>query len=191
MDPDPLRQFDLWFGEALALSLPQPNQMALATATPDGDPSVRMVLLKGFDASGFVFFTNYESRKGRELAANPRAALCFYWYELHRQVRISGTVSRVGSEESAAYFATRPLMAKAGAVASRQSQVLEDRSLLDRQVEELESRHNGEIPLPPHWGGYRLSATAYEFWQGRENRLHDRLLYEPAGEGWRIVRLYP
>ncbi len=188
-DPDPIRQFSSWYAAVISLGVPQPNQMALATATPAGEPSVRMVLLKSFDDAGFVFYTNYESRKGRELDANPRAALLFYWFDLHRQVRVAGTVSKVGREESAAYFATRPLQARAGAFVSRQSAILEDRAVLDREVANLAA--SGGVPLPDHWGGYRLQPSEIEFWQGRESRLHDRLLYTRTGSAWGMARLYP
>lgn len=192
LDRDPIRQFGLWFQDAVSAGLPQPNQMALATATPDGMPSARMVLLKGFDESGFVFYTNYESRKGRELEVNPRACLVFYWYELNRQVRISGTVTRTSPQESRAYFETRPLDARAGAVASRQSSVLADRRLLEEAVEEVKSRNsNAGIALPDHWGGFRLSPQEMEFWQGRANRLHDRLSYIRQNTDWQIQRLFP
>lgn len=192
VDPDPLAQFGRWFEEAVTGGVPQPNAMTLATATPDGSPSARMVLLKDFDARGFVFFTNYESRKAGEMAVNPRAALVFYWYELHRQVRITGRVEKVTAQESDAYFRTRPPMARIGAVASRQSSQLPDRRILDEQVARLNAEFpDGEVPLPDHWGGYRLVPDQIEFWQGRENRLHDRLQYSRAAGDWALVRLYP
>lgn len=193
MDADPLRQFEKWFQQALAANLPEPNAMTLATATPDGRPSARVVLLKGCDASGFTFFTNYDSRKGRELTANPRAALLFFWSELQRQVRIEGTVERVTEAESDAYFRSRPLGSRLGAWASRQSEVIASRNVLEDRVRELAQRFpDGEVPRPPHWGGFRVRPLTIEFWQGRPDRLHDRLRYQRVQPGgWRIVRLSP
>jgi pyridoxamine 5'-phosphate oxidase len=187
LDPDPLRQFESWFAAAGEAGLRAPEAMALATATQDGAPSARMVLLKGVDERGFVFFTSYESRKGDELEANPRAALLFYWEPLGRQVRVEGTVERISAEESDAYFASRPLGSRAGAAASRQSRPLADRAELERAVATL----GDEIARPEWWGGYRVQPERYEFWQHRENRLHDRFLYERDGEAWSIQRLYP
>jgi pyridoxamine 5'-phosphate oxidase len=184
---DPLEQFRHWFAEA-----DEANAMALATAAADGSPSVRMVLLKGADENGFVFFTGYESRKGGELEANPRAALLFHWAALGRQVRIEGTVERVGAEDSDAYFATRPRGAQLAAAASRQGRVLANRAQLDEAVSGLEREYAGrEVPRPEHWGGYRLRPHTYEFWQHRDDRLHDRLRYTQDGESWRLDRLSP
>jgi pyridoxamine 5'-phosphate oxidase len=189
---DPLAQFERWFGEALAAGLPEPNAMTLATATPDGRPSARVVLLKGFDARGFVFFTNRHSRKGRELAANPHAALAFFWPELERQVRVEGVVTPTGDAESDAYFASRPLASRLGAWASPQSEVIAGRDVLDRNLAELAGRLGGDVPRPPHWGGYRVRPDAVEFWQGRPSRLHDRLRYARRPEGgWLRERLAP
>ncbi|MDX6483422.1 MAG: pyridoxamine 5-phosphate oxidase [Gaiellaceae bacterium] len=187
LDPDPLRQFETWFDAARVAGVRAPEAMALATATPDGTPSVRMVLLKGADERGYVFFTSYESRKGRELEANPQAALLFHWEALGRQVRIEGMVERASPEESDTYFASRPPGSRAGAAASRQSRALADRAELDRAVAAL----GDDVSRPDWWGGYRVRPERYEFWQHRENRLHDRFLYERDGSGWRIQRLYP
>jgi pyridoxamine 5'-phosphate oxidase len=191
-DADPIELFRAWFEAAREAGLLLPEAVALATASADGEPSVRMVLLKGVDERGFVFFTNYESRKARELEENPRAALCFYWAVLQRQVRVSGEVSRVSTEESATYFATRARGSQIGAWASRQSARLQSREELDRRVREAERRFaGGEVPLPPFWGGYRLAPTSIEFWQGRVDRLHDRLLFTRTGDQWDAARLFP
>jgi pyridoxamine 5'-phosphate oxidase len=192
VDPDPLTQFRRWYEDAEAAGVRAPEAMALATATSAGTPSVRMVLLKGADEDGFSFYTGYVSRKAAELESNPRAALLFYWDPLGRQVRIEGTVERVSAEESDAYFATRPRGAQLAASASRQSSVLPDREKLDRRVAELDYEHAArEVRRPEHWGGYRLMPDAYEFWQHREDRLHDRLRYRREGGGWTIDRLSP
>jgi pyridoxamine 5'-phosphate oxidase len=186
-------QFDLWWRHALEAEPVRPDAMALATVDRDGRPSVRMVLLKGFDARGFVFFTNYESRKGRELAATLRGAIALYWPTLHRQVRATGLATRVAQEESARYFATRPREARLAAWASRQSEVIASRDELERRYDELQSKFTGQdVALPPFWGGMRLEPEEFEFWQGRENRLHDRFRYQPDEDGgWRIDRLAP
>ena len=185
--PDPLEQFRRWFADAS-----EDDRMALATAAADGAPSVRMVLLKAANDDGFLFFTGYESRKGGELEANPRAALLFHWAPLGRQVRVEGSVERVSAPESDAYFATRPRGSQLAAAASRQGRVLADRAQLDEAVAGLEREYAGrDIPRPEHWGGYRLRPHTYEFWQHRRDRLHDRLRYARDGDGWRLERLSP
>jgi pyridoxamine 5'-phosphate oxidase len=189
--PDWVGQFDRWFAEAVAAGLPEPNAMVLATAGADARPSARTVLLKGYDRRGLVFFTNYESRKGTELAANPYASVVFPWFPLHRQVIASGPVTRVGKTETEAYFATRPRGAQLGAWASPQSTVIADRGVLDARLDEIAERYPDAVPVPPHWGGFRLAPEAVEYWQGRGDRLHDRLRYRRTGDGWVVERLAP
>jgi pyridoxamine 5'-phosphate oxidase len=190
-DPDPLRQFSAWFAEAGRAGVQVPEAAAIATASPGGAPSARMVLVKDFGERGFVFYSNYESRKGRELDANPRAALLFYWDPLRRQVRIEGEVERLSAAESDAYFQTRPLGARLSASVSPQSEVVESRDSLERAVEELRARAGDEFPTPEHWGGYRLLPSVFEFWQHRDDRLHDRLRYRRDGDAWIRERLAP
>ena len=192
-DPNPIEQFRRWFDEALAASLHEPTAMTLATATPDGRPSARVVLLKGFDERGFVFYTNYEGRKSKELEANPCCALVFYWGELERQVRVEGRAGSIPDGQSDAYFAVRPRGSQLGAWASEQSRPVRDRGALEQSMRELEVEYEGrEVPRPPFWGGYRVEPETIEFWQGRENRLHDRLRYRRLRDGgWRRERLQP
>lgn len=191
-DADPIDLFRAWFSAAEESGLLLPESTALATATPDGVPSVRMVLLKEVDERGFVFFTNYESRKADELEANPHAALCFHWAVLQRQVRVNGQVERVSAEESYAYFASRGKGSRIGAWASKQSRPLPEREKLEQRVAEYGSTFKGDdVPLPPHWGGYLIRPSQIEFWQGRADRLHDRLVFTRSGTGWTTKHLYP
>lgn len=189
---DPFTQFGLWLEQAIAADPQDPTAMTLATADRQGRPSARVVLLKGFDERGFVFYTNYDSRKGRELAANPWAALSFFWAPLHRQVRIEGTVEKIAAAESDVYYASRPLGSRLGAWASPQSRPIADRAELERALAEVAARHEqGELPRPEFWGGYRLRPETIEFWQGRPSRLHDRILFQRGPGGWQRQRLAP
>lgn len=189
---NPFMQFSLWFNEALELGLLDANAMALATATKEGKPSNRIVLLKSFDEKGFIFYTNYKSKKGRELLQNPYAALLFYWEEISRQVRVEGTVEKISAEESALYFQSRPVESRLGAWASEQSSIIESREELEKKYNELEKYYAEQvIPLPGFWGGFRVIPETIEFWQGRPGRLHDRLLYIKENNKWRIKRLAP
>lgn len=194
MDPEPSSQFHHWFQDALKAEIKEPNAMTLATATPDGKPSARVVLLKDYGPEGFTFFTNYESRKGAELDQNPHVALVFLWLGLHRQIRIEGQAERVSAAVSEAYFQSRPRGSQVGAWASPQSSVLENRDLLLGKVDEVEKRYEGQekLPLPDFWGGYLVKPSLFEFWQGQTSRLHDRFQYTPKpGGGWQIERLAP
>jgi len=193
LNPDPIKQFASWFTAAIEAGIRDVNAMSLATASRDGRPSVRIVLLKTFDQDGFVFFTNYESEKGKQLEANPYAALAFYWIELDRQIRVSGMVKKTSREESQSYFHSRPVGSQLSAWASRQSEVLDGRRMLDARMAEVSERFvDKPVPLPPHWGGYRLKPEGMEFWQGRANRLHDRFRYTRQASGnWLIERLAP
>ena len=189
---DPVDLFGKWFDAARESGILLPESVALATATPEGLPSVRMVLLKGVDARGFVFFTNYASRKSTEIEENPNAALCFHWAVHHRQVRVSGAVERITEDESRAYFATRDRGSRVGAWASKQSQALGERKELEERTRQVQERFSGgDVPLPPFWGGYRIAPTTIEFWQGRADRLHDRLVFTRSEGGWSTARLYP
>ena len=191
-DPDPIRQFEHWFQQTLTAEVPEPNAMSLATVGKDGKPSLRIVLLKDVDARGFTWYTNYESRKGEDLLANPQAALTFHWIPLERQVRIEGRVEKVDAAESDAYFNSRPIKSRLGAIASAQSRPIESRELLEKQFADAEAQHGDHPPRPAHWGGYRLVPEWIEFWQGRRSRLHDRIVYtrQPNGQ-WSRQRLQP
>jgi pyridoxamine 5'-phosphate oxidase len=191
VDRDPVTQFEKWFDQAIHAGMIEPNAMTLATSTRDGHPSARMVLLKAVDANGFVFFTDYRSRKGTELSENPNVCLCFWWDALQRQVRVTGTAMKVSPDESAAYFKTRPHGSRIGAWASTQSAPLASREVLEREVDKWMLEHPVDVPLPSHWGGYRVTPVEFEFWQGRPSRLHDRIVYARDGEKWKIGRLSP
>jgi pyridoxamine 5'-phosphate oxidase len=192
IDPDPIKQFQAWLNDAIAAKLPLPEAMTLATATPDGKPSARMILLKQVDADGFVFFTNYRSAKAEQLDANPYAAMVFYWAVLDRQVRVEGSVVRISAQESRDYFKTRPRESQIGAWASAQSTVIPGRDVLEQRAKELEALYcDREVDCPEHWGGYRLKPERIEFWKSRVGRLHDRILYQRSGDGWTITRLAP
>jgi pyridoxamine 5'-phosphate oxidase len=192
IDRDPIKQFQVWFNDAFAAGLPMPEAMTLATATPDGKPSARMVLLKQVDGDGFVFFTNYRSAKAEQLDANPYAALVFYWAKLDRQVRVEGSVVRTSAQESCDYFKTRPRESQIGAWASEQSQAIASRDVLEQRARELEALYlDREVDCPEYWGGYRLKPERIEFWKSRVGRLHDRILYQREATGWSITRLAP
>ena len=190
-DPNPVKQFATWFEQAVSAELPEPNAMTLATATADGKPSARMVLLKDYSERGFVFYTNYNSLKGQQLSANPWAALIFWWAELERQVRIEGSVEKLSSQESDTYFHSRPWGSQLGAWVSNQSQIISSREVLDQRLEQLKAQYTKDIPRPPHWGGFRVIPSVIEFWQGRPSRLHDRLRYRFEDGNWTRERLSP
>lgn len=189
--PDPLQQFERWWNQALDSKIDEVNAMTLATSTADGRPSARIVLLKGFTKDGFIFFTNYNSDKGSQLQVNPQAALCFFWKELERQVRIEGRVEKISDADNDAYFFSRPVGSRIGAWASPQSQPIAGRHIIEQNVEKYQAEFTNEVPRPPHWGGYIVRPERMEFWQGRSSRLHDRILFTKAGDSWKIERLAP
>lgn len=193
VSPNPIKQFETWFNDAVKAGVHEPNAMTLATSTINGRPSARIVLLKGFDTNGFAFYTNYLSRKGKEIAKNPHAAMVFFWGDLERQIRIEGTLEKLSKERSEHYFRSRPVGSQIGAIVSPQSQEIANRETLDNKLQQMETEFDGkEIPKPAYWGGYILKPELIEFWQGRSNRLHDRLLYKKADKNtWKIVRLAP
>lgn len=192
LDPDPIKQFLNWFTAAVEAEIPDVNAMTLGTVSAEGQPSARIVLLKGVDHDGFVFFTNYHSEKGREMEQNARVSLVFYWVQLERQVRVEGMVAKTSREESVRYFESRPTVSRLGAWASHQSEAIDGRQVLEARLAQIGERFaDGEIPCPPHWGGYRITPSAVEFWQGRPNRLHDRFRYRREGDAWTIARLAP
>lgn len=193
LDPDPYRQFDRWFNEATKVEAMDANAMSIATATADGQPSIRTVLLKYYDATGFVFYTNLDSRKAVEIAANPQVALLFYWHELHRQVKITGVATKISAADTLRYFSRRPRDSQLGAWVSQQSSIISARSILENKFAEMKMKFaNGEVPLPSFWGGYRVKPACMEFWQGRESRLHDRFRYqETETNRWTVDRLAP
>lgn len=191
LDPDPLKQFNLWFEFAVEAEVHEPNAMTLATVDGEGQPSARIVLLKAVDQRGFSFYTNYESRKGRELAANPKAALTFFWPGLEREICVRGTCAKLSREESEIYYKSRPTGSRLGAWVSKQSAAIPNREYLEDRLAEVTAKYGEDPPIPPYWGGYVLKPATLDFWQGRPNRLHDRFLYTRAGEGWKIERLSP
>ncbi|MEP0860162.1 MAG: pyridoxamine 5'-phosphate oxidase [Ignavibacterium sp.] len=190
INPNPFRQFEIWFEEVLKSNIYEPNAMILATSVGN-KPSARVVLLKGFDESGFKFYTNYNSRKGRELSLNQNAALLFYWMDLERQVRIEGNVKKLSREESLEYFNSRPIESRYGALASNQSDIIPNREYLEKKFSELKEKYGDNPPMPDNWGGYKLIPDTFEFWQGRPGRLHDRIVYQKSENGWKIFRLSP
>jgi pyridoxamine 5'-phosphate oxidase len=191
IDKNPFVQFKLWFEEVAESDIIEPNAMTIATATKDGIPSVRVVLLKEFDETGFTFFTNYKSRKGKELEENPNAAILFWWGLFERQIRIEGKIERISREDSEAYFNVRPLKSRLGALSSNQSEIIENRQVLENKFSELEKKYGDNPPMPKNWGGYKLIPSKFEFWQGRRDRLHDRIIYERIKNDWKIYRLSP